>query len=646
MIRIFLISLFILILFGCKKGKEDTEYKITYLNNNLVVPSNATIVYNGQQYHGNVSIPKNKLIGIVKDNKAYLYFTGMGSANLNDSTSRRAVGYLMFSNESSGKSNKSLDLTTGIRIEQNGTQYKFTNLKKRFAAIECQNNTDYLFQRGEIWPDINWIGAIKGENQISILEYDNTTFSNINQANTYGASIRLLTIPVGAPLTWGIIAQKNSEALNSGANSSILVNVNFIDFLYFTLKGVNEIVGALPIPFLDCWAAYVTNAAGNTLHSVLTELLTHDDHITKQNWQNFTNDLLNGYFNCLVSNGIEATGVGLIVKQFLDIVSSGQWIIDNTLILSIDIITCSVYETWAPTGQVPVLTTSVSDITPTTATCGGNITSQGSFSVTARGVCWRTSQNPTIYDAHTTDGSGAGSYTSNITGLSSNTPYYVRAYATNGAGTAYGNQISFTTLQGTGGTVTDIDGNVYNTITIGTQVWMVENLKTTHYRNGDAIPNVTDNGQWYWLMTGAYCNYDNDVNNSTIYGKLYNWFAVNDSQNIAPTGWHVSSDDDWDTLAIYLGGRSIAGDKLKEAGTSHWYSPNAGATNETGFTALPGGYRNYDGSFIGISYQGNWWSSSRIATYANFINMLYEESCVFSLYTDKAAGNSVRCVKD
>jgi len=249
MIRIFLISLFILILFGCKKGKEDTEYKITYLNNNLVVPSNATIVYNGQQYHGNVSIPKNKLIGIVKDNKAYLYFTGMGSANLNDSTSRRAVGYLMFSNESSGKSNKSLDLTTGIRIEQNGTQYKFTNLKKRFAAIECQNNTDYLFQRGEIWPDINWIGAIKGENQISILEYDNTTFSNINQANTYGASIRLLTIPVGAPLTWGIIAQKNSEALNSGANSSILVNVNFIDFLYFTLKGVNEIVGALPIPF-------------------------------------------------------------------------------------------------------------------------------------------------------------------------------------------------------------------------------------------------------------------------------------------------------------------------------------------------------------------------------------------------------------
>jgi|GEM_PF-6537404 len=350
-----LILVFTLIQISCKKDKEEPpvpneQFEINYANNNLVVPSDASIIFDGQQYQGNVSIPKNKLVGIIKNNKAYLYFTGMGSANLNDSTSRRAVGYYMFSSDSTTKSSKSLDLTTGIRIEQNGTQFKFTNLKKRFAAVECQNNTDYLFQRGEVWPDINWIGALKGENLISILEYDNTTFSNIIQANTYGASIRLLTLPVG-PLSWAIIAQKNLEALNSGANSSILVNVNFIDFSYFTLKGVNEIVGALPVPFLDCWAAYVTNAAGNTLHSVLTELLTHDDHISKQNWQNFTNDLLNDFFTCLVSNGIEATGIGMPVKQFLDIVSSGQWIIDNTLISSIDIITCSVFEAWSPSGN-------------------------------------------------------------------------------------------------------------------------------------------------------------------------------------------------------------------------------------------------------------------------------------------------------
>ena len=175
----------------------------------------------------------------------------------------------------------------------------------------------------------------------------------------------------------------------------------------------------------------------------------------------------------------------------------------------------------------------------------------------------------------------------------------------------------------------------------------------------------TQQGEWYGpiavkqLSSKLDVSYDDFIfstylistdNIADAFGLI--WIVLVDDDNTPILGvywsdnYHVSSDDDWDTLAIYLGGRSIAGDKLKEAGTSHWYSPNAGATNETGFTALPGGYRNYDGSFIGISYQGNWWSSSRIATYANFINMLYEESCVFSLYTDKAAGNSVRCVKD
>ena len=301
-----------------------------------------------------------------------------------------------------------------------------------------------------------------------------------------------------------------------------------------------------------------------------------------------------------------------------------------------------------PTGQIPVLTTTaVSNINPTTASCGGNITSDGGATVTVRGVCWSTNQNPTIADSKTTDGTGAGSFTSNITGLTAGTIYYVRAYATNSAGTGYGSAMSFTTQGGTTGTVTDIDGNVYNTVTIGTQVWMVENLKTTKYRDGTSIPNVTDNISWSNLTTGAYCDYSNTPSNSATYGKLYNWYAATNAHNIAPTGWHVPTDADWTTLTTYLGGEGVAGGKLKETGTTHWQSPNIGATNETGFTALPGGYRRYYGPFVSVGFFGYWWSATEnYATFAWSRYMSYDDSDVYRDTDGKELGFSVRCVRD
>ena len=301
-----------------------------------------------------------------------------------------------------------------------------------------------------------------------------------------------------------------------------------------------------------------------------------------------------------------------------------------------------------PTGQIPVLTTTaVSNITQTMASCGGNITSDGGATVTARGVCWSTNQNPTIADSKTTDGTSAGSFTSNITGLTAGTIYYVRAYATNSAGTGYGSAMSFTTQGGTTGTVTDIDGNVYHTVTIGTQVWMVENLKTTKYRDGTSIPNVTDNTAWNNLTTGAYCDYNNTPSNSATYGKLYNWYAATDAHNIAPTGWHVPTDAEWTTLTTYLGGASIAGSKLKETGTTHWPSPNTGATNETGFTALPGGYRSNGGPFDSIGNYCLWWSASEFsATDAWYRYMFHNYSFVNRLNLSKEMGYSVRCVRD
>ncbi len=294
--------------------------------------------------------------------------------------------------------------------------------------------------------------------------------------------------------------------------------------------------------------------------------------------------------------------------------------------------------------NVPTVTTApVTNITATSAFTGGNVTNNGNATVTARGVCWSTSNNPTIAGSHTTDGSGNGEFTSEITGLSSGTTYYVRAYATNSAGTGYGNEISFTTYA----TITDTDGNTYTIVTIGNQVWMRENLKTTKYSDGTAIPDITGNSAWAGLSTPAYCWYNNDQNTyGNVYGALYNWYAVNTGK-LCPTGWHVPADAEWTTLTDYLGGASVAGGKLKEADTAHWRSPNTGATNSSGFTALPGGYRVSNGSFLNIGDCGYWWGSTENGTDGAWgRGMYYSDGDVFRGSSNKYFGFSVRCIKD
>ncbi|MFZ4799841.1 MAG: fibrobacter succinogenes major paralogous domain-containing protein [Bacteroidia bacterium] len=197
------------------------------------------------------------------------------------------------------------------------------------------------------------------------------------------------------------------------------------------------------------------------------------------------------------------------------------------------------------------------------------------------------------------------------------------------------------------GTFTDYsDGNTYKTVKIGNQTWMAENLKTTHYKNGNAIPKVTDNTVWAALATGAYCDYNNTPASSATYGLLYNWFTVN-TGNLCPIGWHVPSDAEWTILITYLGGESIAGGKLKEAGFAHWESSSTDATNETGFTALPGGYRNYGGAFSHIDTVGQWWSSTEISkNNAWFRIMIFNSFYVARLNNYKLNGFSVRCLKD
>lgn len=196
-------------------------------------------------------------------------------------------------------------------------------------------------------------------------------------------------------------------------------------------------------------------------------------------------------------------------------------------------------------------------------------------------------------------------------------------------------------------TVTDIDGNVYQTVTIGQQVWMAENLKVTRYRNGDAIPNITDDETWRNLSTGAYCDYNNDPNHANTYGRLYNWFAVNDERKIAPEGWHIPTKAEWQKLADYLGGNHRAGGKLKEKKTLHWDNPNTGATNQSGFTALPGGNRNNDGFFENLRYSGGWWTANGSeADFAYDRNLTCNSREIAPDIDDKKYGFSLRCVKD
>jgi uncharacterized protein (TIGR02145 family) len=197
------------------------------------------------------------------------------------------------------------------------------------------------------------------------------------------------------------------------------------------------------------------------------------------------------------------------------------------------------------------------------------------------------------------------------------------------------------------GMVIDADGNTYNTITIGTQVWMASNLKTTKYNDNSVIPLVADS-TWGNLLTPGYCWYDNSASTyKNTYGGLYNWFTVNTGK-LCPTGWHVPTDADWTALTTFLGGESVAGGKLKANGPSLWFSPNAGATNETGFTALPGGYRNYDGRFFGsFGSYGNWWTFTEETTYfAWYREMGYDYSNVARDFNTKQYGFSVRCLRN
>ncbi len=276
-------------------------------------------------------------------------------------------------------------------------------------------------------------------------------------------------------------------------------------------------------------------------------------------------------------------------------------------------------------------------------------------------MCWSTGQTPTISDYKTTDGTGPGSFVSSISGLSANTTYYVRAYATNCNGTAYGNEMSFTTLAAftCGSIFTDTRNNfAYPTVQIGNQCWLAKNLAYLPSVVGPFTGSTTTPNYYVYDYDGTNTSDAKATPNYTTYGVLYNWPAAMNGaasstanpsgvQGICPTGWHLPSDAEWTELTDYLGGTVVGGGKLKETGTTHWNTPNTGATNETGFTALQGGMRwGYD-TFVSIGEYGYWWcATEHDSAYVYYWVMYNNYSDVDRVYCGKEMGFSVRCVRD
>lgn len=338
------------------------------------------------------------------------------------------------------------------------------------------------------------------------------------------------------------------------------------------------------------------------------------------------------------------------------------------IVLIVGTIMCSV--SCKKNSNLPVvITISATAVTTSTATAGGNVTDDGGSTVTARGVCWSVSENPEVNNNKTSDGNGTGEFTSNLTNLGQQKRYFVRAYATNSAGTAYGKQVKLVTKSNSNinfnsglvyDTIYDIDGNAYKTIKISLKkgtvenqdlpedkaledVWMIENLKVETYNDGSDIPYQGDNTLWKNLTTPAFCFYL--PGNTSIYGTLYNSYAVNTGK-LCMEGFHVPTFTDWVNLMNAVGGENVAGGKLKEEGLSHWIAPNTGATNISGFTGLPGGFRESDGKFYQLGRVGVWYGTMNNGKAIWF--ELHSESAGATVGSQdqQMEGYSVRCVKN
>jgi len=292
-----------------------------------------------------------------------------------------------------------------------------------------------------------------------------------------------------------------------------------------------------------------------------------------------------------------------------------------------------------------IKTFEASAITHYSVLSGGKLLSDGGGTISVIGICWsRTDPDPDLTDHKLT--TKQSTFQRYLQCLEPGTEYFARAFASNEAGTAYGNTIHFTTLSEQDGSVSDIEGNIYRTVKIGDRIWLAENLRTVHFNNGAAIPTTVDeifeeeNPVYQWPANG-----EEDL--TGLYGRLYTWHVVSDNRKLCPCGWHVPGNEEWMELIDFLGGQEEAGGRLKDAGTRNWMRPNAGADNESSFSALPSGIRDYTSSYAWFGKSATFWTSTEndeddaLSYTLDHLNSEATEN-VYS----KKAGYAVRCIKD
>lgn len=512
----------------------------------------------------------------------------------------------------------------------------------------------------------------------------------------YGNEITASTIPVSmATLTTAAITSITASSavsggnITSGGNDSITVRgVCWGTTTGPTTSGAATIDGAGPGVFTSNLSglqpgttyyvrAYATNSAGASYGNELTFQTLASPTVTTANATSIASTTAVSGGNVTDDGGVAVTARGVCWSTSANPTIAGTKTSDGTgkgIFTSniTGLLPSTVYHTRAyatnsigtsygsdfsfttTAPSVPVVTTSA--ITPAliTAVTGGSISSDGGAAVTAKGVCWATTANPTTANFKTSDGTGTAAFTSNIAGLTSGTVYYLRAYATNSLGTGYGNQIIFSTR------IADVDGNSYSTVLIGTQLWMAENLKTLKLNDNTPIPQITDNALWIAATSPAYCFYGNDgTTNKPLYGTIYNFYTVATGK-LCPTGWHVPTDAEYQTLEQFLGMDPSQLNNYEWRGTNQGaqmknttgWATGMNGTNTSGWSALPGGYRyGLSGVFNDIGLLSYWWTSTSDPVNAIYrrldgadstgvvMNKVYRAGVVYT------GGKYIRCVK-
>lgn len=459
----------------------------------------------------------------------------------------------------------------------------------------------------------------------------------------------------GTTVEYGTSVSLSEQLPVDGNNHNVSIDITGLTpgtLYYFRIKGVNSLGTTLSanLTFTTSGqkpAVSTLPVRDATVNSVMFSAMVNANYLATQVF--FEWGTTSAYGNTLAPSPNNLTG-SLNTNILLSLTGLQKGTIYHYRIKAVNELGTSYgNDVQFTTLSEPAVSTLYISAAITSAVSGFDITNDFGTEITEKGICWGQYPDPVIYQNNKIPYTGTEKkFNLSITGLNSNSIYYVRAYATNKIGTSYGESMIIKTYTGT---VTDTEGNTYFTVTIGSQVWMAENLKSKKFLNGDPIPTTTAdlhealNPEYQWA-------YNNDENNVAVYGRLYTWFAVNDSRKICPTGWHVPAFSEAYTLSESLGGYLVSGGPLKEAGTNHWDLPNTGATNATGFTGLPGGYRSDYGDFILLKQYGSWWTSTEDLYYGSgtlaYAISLHSVSNTSGIggSSKKNYGSAVRCIKD